>query len=83
MFISLMYVFLYNTIKWPYQPKHSPSINDGKNLVTKYSISPNFCQLIKRVRQACRSWYRFLDITSFMLDPFSLSWLSMLLAMLF
>ena len=20
-----MYVFLYNTIKWPYQPKHSPS----------------------------------------------------------
>ena len=23
---SLMYVFLYNTIKWPYQPKHSPSL---------------------------------------------------------
>ena len=22
---SLMYVFLYNTIKWPYPPKHSPS----------------------------------------------------------
>ena len=21
-----MYVFLYNTIKWPYQPKHSPSL---------------------------------------------------------
>ena len=28
MFISISYVpyvFLYNTINWPYQPKHSPS----------------------------------------------------------
>ena len=24
---SIMYVFLYNTIKWPYQPKHSPSLS--------------------------------------------------------
>ena len=23
---SLMYVFMYNTIKWPYQPQHSPSL---------------------------------------------------------
>ena len=38
----------------------------------------NSCQLSKSVRQALRSWYRFLDIMSFMLDPFSLSWLSML-----
>ena len=30
MFISISYVgyvFLYNTIKWPYQPKHSHSYN--------------------------------------------------------
>ena len=26
-YISLMYVFLYNNIKWPYQPKHSPSFD--------------------------------------------------------
>ena len=22
-----LHVFLYNTIKWPYQPKHSPSMH--------------------------------------------------------
>ena len=38
----------------------------------------NSCQLTKSVRQARRSWYIFWDITSCMLDPFSLSWLSML-----
>ena len=28
-----MYVFLYNTIKWPYQPKHSPSFCTRKSCV--------------------------------------------------
>ena len=35
------------------------------------------CQVKKSVRQAHRSRYRFWDITSFMLDPFSLSYLAM------
>ena len=38
----------------------------------------NSCQLTKSVRHVRRSWHRFLDITSFTLDPSSLSWLSML-----
>ena len=49
-------------------------------LITAHQSSDrniNSCQFTRNVRQARRSWYRFLD-TSFMLDPFSLSWLSML-----
>ena len=32
-----MYVFLYNTIKWPFQPKHSPGWNNIRCHSFRYS----------------------------------------------
>ena len=32
-----MYVLLYNTIKWPYQPKHSPSFVEHSRLLSQGS----------------------------------------------
>ena len=61
-----------------------PTYQSVSNLSNQSPVrNINSCQLAKSVRQALWSWYRFLDITSFILDPCSLSWLSMLLAMLF
>ena len=62
------------------------SVQQPPTNVSDSSSSPgrnmNSCQLTKSVRQARRSWHRFWTdsgtFTSFMLDPFSLSWLSML-----
>ena len=48
----------------------SPHQSPGRNM--------NSCESTTSVRQTRRCWYRFLDITSFTLVPFSLSWLSML-----
>ena len=47
---SLMNVFLYNTIKWPYEPKHSPSYYETLNKVVSLQlVSLEYCYLVNKI----------------------------------
>ena len=55
-----MYVFLYNTIKWPYQPKHSPSYPRSRKGVSKGNTFGSVCLSVRTLNSktiACSGFF--------------------------
>ena len=82
-----MYVFLYNTIKWPYQPKHSPSYENNVNFCSevatlyccKWNTVDNVIVMLQLFRLHDENESYYICLIQFLLISFKIATISIFL----